>query len=155
MQLGTKGRYAVMAMIELVIFEKEQDLVPRPLPLSRIARHLDISVLYLEQLFSKLKRKGLVQSIRGTSGGYILGRPAKDISLVEIMDAVGESLRVTRCSGEKGCLPNQTRCKVHHVWAEVENRIYDYLHSLSLETLYLEPKGCVSLDQKDRKCHHT
>ncbi|HQS83603.1 MAG: hypothetical protein B7Y25_01480 [Alphaproteobacteria bacterium 16-39-46] len=142
MHLGTKGRYAVMAMIELVAAEKNQEHEGRPIPLSLIAAHQEISILYLEQIFSKLRKKGLVRSIRGVGGGYVLGKPPHKISVADVMEAAEESFHITRCTpqNKKGCLRNQMRCQVHHVWEELERRLYDYLHSLSLAEIYQNPR---------------
>ena len=135
MQLGTKGRYAVMALIQLSLSAREKSPT-HPIPLSHIAQEQEISLLYLEQLFSKLRRYGLVISIRGAGGGYVLARPAGEISIADIMDAAGERLRATRCASkdkEEGCMRNKNRCMVHHLWASLTDRIYDYLGSVSLE----------------------
>ncbi len=142
MHLGTKGRYAVMAMIELVASERKQGYDGRPIPLSLIAEHQEISILYLEQIFLKLRKNGLVRSVRGVGGGYVLGKPALDISVAEIMEAAGESFHITRCApqNKKGCLRNQMKCQVHHVWEELERRLYQYLQSLSLEEIYQNPQ---------------
>lgn len=142
MQLGTKGRYAVMAMIELVVQEKDHSS-QKPWSLSLIAEHQEISALYLEQIFVKLRKKGLVQSVRGSQGGYILGKPPAEISIADIMEAVGESFYVTRCTPQQkiGCLRNQVRCRSHYVWEELERRLSHYLHSISLEDVYLNPQG--------------
>lgn len=147
MQLGTKGRYAVMAMIELADCEHGFALHlhskpnSKPIPLSLIAEHQGISLLYLEQIFSKLRKKGLVQSMRGVTGGYVLAKPMSQISIAEIMDAVGEKMHFTRCSpkSQVGCMQNQARCKVHHVWEELEQRMYQYLRSVSLNEIYQNP----------------
>ncbi|MBS0185779.1 MAG: Rrf2 family transcriptional regulator [Proteobacteria bacterium] len=142
MHLGTKGRYAVMAMIQLVAAEKEQRYKGYPIPLSVIAEQQEISILYLEQIFSKLRKKGLVRSVRGVGGGYVLGRPPHEISVADVMEAAEESFHITRCTpqNKKGCLHNQKRCQVHHVWEELERRLFQYLHSLSLEEIYQDPQ---------------
>lgn len=138
MQLGTKGRYAVMALLEIVMNEKGNS-IPQAIPLSLIAEHQEISVLYLEQIFSKLRKKCLVQSIRGAGGGYILGKRPDQISIAEVMEAVGEKIHATRCmpGATMGCMRNKNRCQVHHLWEELGNRIYDYLKSVSLEDICL------------------
>jgi len=138
MHLGTKGRYAVMAMIELAAAEKEQEHKGHPIPLSLIAEHQEISILYLEQIFLKLRKKGLVRSVRGVGGGYVLGKSAHEISVADIMEAGEESFHITRCTPQhkKGCLHNQKKCQAHHVWEELEKRLFQYLHSLSLEEIY-------------------
>ena len=127
-----------MAMIELVAIEKNQEYAGRPIPLSFIAEHQEISILYLEQIFSKLRKKGLVRSVRGVGGGYVLGKSPHEISVADVMEAAEESFQITRCTpkNKKGCLRNQMRCQVHHVWEELERRLYDYLHSLSLAEIY-------------------
>lgn len=136
MHLGTKGRYAVMALLEMLMNEKSSSR-SQPIPLSLIADHQEISVLYLEQIFSKLRKKGLVQSIRGAGGGYVLGKKSDQISIAEIMEAVGEQMHATRCipGTPMGCMRNKNRCQVHHLWEELGNKIYDYLKSVTLEDI--------------------
>jgi len=128
MQLSTKGRYAVMAMTELAGREGA-----RPVSLASIAERQQISRPYLEQLFARLRRRGLVQSVRGPGGGYRLARPASELSVAEVVTAVDEALRATRCAGVgPGCMRGGARCLTHDLWAETGRRIYDYLAAVSL-----------------------
>src|SRR6187397_2670677 len=111
MELNTKGRYAVMAMADIAKQGGEQSV-----PLSAIAERQNLSVAYLEQIFLRLRRAGLVDSARGRAGGYVLARPARDIAISAIMQAVHEETRMTRClDGDVGCLGEQ-RCLTHDLW---------------------------------------
>jgi len=130
MRLSTKGRYAVMAMADLA--RREGDAT-RAVALADIAERQEISLSYLEQLFSRLRRKGLVKSARGPGGGYRLARTAVETSIADIVHAVDEPLRATRC--EKlgpGCMIRGERCMTHDLWADLGDRIEDYLASVSL-----------------------
>lgn len=129
MELNTRGRYAVMAMADLAKHGEGSSV-----PLSAIADRQRISLDYLEQLFLKLRRAGLVESIRGRHGGYKLGRPAGEIFVAEIMTAVEEGTRMTRCLGEQsaGCLEG-TRCLTHDLWTALGDRIEDFLAGVSLK----------------------
>src|ERR1700685_2746067 len=113
MILGTKARYAVMAVVELAGHESGQ-----PVALSGLAEAQEITVPYLEQIFSKLKKHGLVKSVRGPGGGYILAHPADGIRISDIVEAVDESLKMTRCDGykESGCMATKARCLTHDLW---------------------------------------
>ena len=128
MELNTKGRYAVMAMADLAKYAGGEAL-----PLSAIAERQQISLAYLEQLFSKLRRAGLVESARGRSGGYRLGRPAASISVAEIMAAVDEGVRMTRCHGEDAtpCVTGQ-RCLTHGLWDALGEQIAAFLKAITL-----------------------
>jgi Rrf2 family transcriptional regulator, iron-sulfur cluster assembly transcription factor len=129
MRLSTKGRYAVMAMTDLARREGE---VARGVALADIAARQEISLSYLEQLFARLRRKGLVISARGPGGGYRLSRAADAISVGEIVQAVDEPLRATRCTEGKGCMTKGERCLTHDLWEDLGRRIEDYLGSVSL-----------------------
>jgi Rrf2 family transcriptional regulator, iron-sulfur cluster assembly transcription factor len=129
MRLSTKGRYAVMAMADLA---RRQDAAARAVALADIAARQEISLSYLEQLFARLRRKGLVQSARGPGGGYRLARTADETTIAEIVHAVDEPLRATRCVGDKGCMLRGERCLTHDLWADLGDRIEDYLASVSL-----------------------
>jgi Rrf2 family protein len=128
-ELNTKGRYAVMAMADLAKHASDAAL-----PLSAIAERQQISLAYLEQLFVKLRRAGLVDSARGRSGGYRLGRPADTISVAEIMAAVEEETRMTRCGGEHAepCLAGQ-RCLTHGLWGALGDHIAAFLKKVTLQ----------------------
>lgn len=128
MHLSTKGRYAVMAMTDLA---SRQD--GKATPLAAIAEAQQISKPYLEQLFSRLRRRGLVESVRGPGGGYRLARRAGDLSVAEVVAAVDESLRATRCAGAgPGCMKHGARCLTHELWAETGRQIETYLAGVSL-----------------------
>jgi Rrf2 family iron-sulfur cluster assembly transcriptional regulator len=130
MRLSTKGRYAVMAMTDLA---RRQDEPCRGVALAEIATRQEISLSYLEQLFARLRRKGLVQSARGPGGGYRLARTAAETSIAEIVLAVDEPLRATRCDDQgKGCMLRGERCLTHDLWEDLGHRIEDYLASVSL-----------------------
>jgi Rrf2 family transcriptional regulator, iron-sulfur cluster assembly transcription factor len=129
MELNTRGRYAVMAMADLAKFGAQGAL-----PLPAIAERQQISLAYLEQLFLKLRRAGLVESARGRSGGYRLGRPANAISVADVMAAVEEDTRMTRCGGEaaKPCMPGQ-RCLTHGLWDALGDQIASFLENVTLQ----------------------
>ena len=129
MELNTKGRYAVTAMADLARFG-----AGGAVPLSAIAERQHISLAYLEQLFGKLRRAGLEQSERGRAGGYRLDRPADKISVAEIMRAVDEGVRMTRCAGEDAspCIPGN-RCLTHGLWDALGEQITWFLESVTLE----------------------
>lgn len=130
MRLSTKGRYAVMAMTDLA---RRQEEPCRGVALAEIATRQEISLSYLEQLFARLRRKGLVQSARGPGGGYRLARTAAETSIAEIVLAVDEPLRATRCNEQgKGCMLKGERCLTHDLWDDLGHKIEDYLASVSL-----------------------
>ncbi len=129
MRLGTKGRYAVMAMADLA--KRGGD---HAVALGDIAARQDISLPYLEQLFARLRRRGLVKSVRGPGGGYRLARPAAQTRVADIVTAVDEPLHAVRCSSSgAGCMPGGERCLTHDLWDELGRHIHDYLASVSLE----------------------
>ena len=129
MNLSTKGRYAVMAMVDLA---RHSD--GKPVALNEIARRQEISLSYLEQLFARLRRGGLVISARGPGGGYKLARPADDTRIADIMTAVDEPLKATRCEigSPRGCTGHQGRCVTHDLWEELGRQIQIFLSTVSL-----------------------
>ena len=129
MRLSTKGRYAVMAMVDLARRESE---ATRGVALADIAARQEISLSYLEQLFARLRRRGLVKSARGPGGGYRLANGPEATSIADIVHAVDEPLRATRCSEAKGCMIKGERCLTHDLWEDLGCRIEDYLASVSL-----------------------
>jgi Rrf2 family iron-sulfur cluster assembly transcriptional regulator len=130
MRLSTKGRYAVMAMADLA---RREDGPGRAVALADIAERQEISLSYLEQLFARLRRQGLVKSARGPGGGYRLARGAAETNIAEIVRAVDEPLHATRCAGlDKGCMARGERCLTHDLWEDLGDRIEDYLASVSL-----------------------
>lgn len=129
MKLSTRGRYAVMAMADLA-----RRSIKGPVTLADIASRQSISLSYLEQLFSRLRKADLVDSVRGPGGGYSLSRPAENIRVIDIMSAVDESVDITRCEGDaKGCADNGRKCITHDLWDELSRHIYLFLGSISLE----------------------
>jgi Rrf2 family protein len=127
-ELNTKGRYAVMAMADLAKYG-----ALGAVPLSAVAERQSLSLAYLEQIFLRLRRAGLVASARGRSGGYVLARPASDIHIDEIMKAVEEETRLTRClDAEQGCLGDQ-RCLTHGLWHALGAHIASFLSNVSLQ----------------------
>jgi Rrf2 family iron-sulfur cluster assembly transcriptional regulator len=141
MQVSTRARYAVMAMVELA--SREHHAVPGdPGPvggavtLAQIAASQQLSLCYLEQLFGGLRRAGLVRSTRGPGGGYRLGRPAAAVALAEIVDAVEEPMRTTRCAGDAGCMRSeqggQEQCRTHDLWNELGRQIRLFLSGITL-----------------------
>lgn len=131
MRLSTKGRYAVMAMADLARNGRE-----RPVSLAEIAERQEISLSYLEQLFARLRRGGLVRSVRGPGGGYRLAKDADQTWVAEIVLAVDEPIRATRCnhqSSPKGCMLGGERCLTHNLWEGLGQEIHRYLSSVSLE----------------------
>lgn len=131
MKLSTKGRYAVMAMVDLANSSSERG---KPVSLSDIATRQAISLSYLEQLLGKLRRSGLVKSVRGPGGGYLLSRNYEDIRISDIVTAADEHLSATRCSpgSAEGCRADKSRCLTHDLWDELTNQIIMYLSSVSL-----------------------
>ena len=129
MRLSTKGRYAVMAMVDLA---KHSD--GNPIALAEIADRQEISLSYLEQLFAKLRGAGLVKSVRGPGGGYLLGHGANETRISDIILAVDEPIRATRCTpgAPTGCRGSKSRCLTHDLWEELGNQIHLYLSSVSL-----------------------
>ncbi|MEX2524588.1 MAG: Fe-S cluster assembly transcriptional regulator IscR [Gammaproteobacteria bacterium] len=129
MRLTTKGRYAVTAMLDLAL-HKDQG----PINLADISSRQGISLSYLEQLFSRLRKQELVTSARGPGGGYSLGRTASEISVSDVIRAVDESVDATRCGGQKNC-QGDDRCLTHDLWEELSQQITDFLQGISLEDL--------------------
>ena len=128
MELTTRGRYAVMALADLARHGDAGSM-----PLSAIAERQQLSIAYLEQIFLKLRRAGLIESERGRSGGYRLARPASEIMVAEVMSAVEEETRMTRCLGEQGtgCV-GEHRCLTHGLWHALGEHIHEFLASVSL-----------------------
>lgn len=129
MRLTTKGRYAVTAMLDLAIHHGNG-----PIALADIAQRQGISLSYLEQLFSRLRKRSLVSSVRGPGGGYILARGTSDIHIAEVIAAVDENVDTTRCGGAHNC-QNEGPCLTHDLWHDLSTRIYEYLDRISLQDL--------------------
>lgn len=129
MRLTTKGRFAVTAMLDLALRDKAA-----PVALAGISERQAISLSYLEQLFGKLRRHGLVDSVRGPGGGYRLARPMAEIRVADIIRAVDESLDATQCGGHENCREDR-RCMTHDLWTTLNRKMYEYLASVSLADL--------------------
>ncbi len=129
MRLSTKGRYAVMAMVDLAIH-----CDGKPVALAAIAERQEISLSYLEQLFARLRRGELVKSVRGPGGGYMLARGAEGTRISDVILAVDEPIRATRCDPQSpyGCTKSKMRCVTHDLWSELSNQIHLFLSSVTL-----------------------
>ena len=132
MKLTSKGRYAVMALADLAKFNSKN-----PVSLRDISLRQGISLDFLEQIFSKLKKKNIVKSIRGTNGGYILSADPEQIKLANILNAVDEEVKTVQCKKEskKGCNGKTTKCVTHNLWDELETHINSFFEKKSLEDL--------------------
>lgn len=126
MRLTTKGRYAVTAMLDLALHYRGD-----PVSLAEISERQDISLSYLEQLFSKLRRAELVTSMRGPGGGYQLKRPAENIAMADIILAVDESVDTTSCGGKADC-HDRRRCLTHDLWTDLSQQIHGFLANITL-----------------------
>ncbi len=135
MKLSTKGKYAVTAMVDLA-----RSHAGFPITLSEIAKRQKLSVAYLEQLFVKLRRHGLVKSTRGKTGGYSLAREANTINISDILEAVGESIQTTRCTpgAVESCLGEQEKCLTHHLLHGLQTQILTYLQVVTLADVCLK-----------------
>jgi Rrf2 family transcriptional regulator, iron-sulfur cluster assembly transcription factor len=147
MRLTTKGRFAVTAMLDLALRHQQG-----PVTLAGIGQRQSISLSYLEQLFGKLRRHALVESVRGPGGGYCLGRPTEKVSVADIILAVDEPLDATQCGGMENCQEDK-RCMTHDLWATLNAKLYEYLNSVTLQDLVdqqLAKKGNVTV-LRDRR----
>ncbi len=129
MKLTTKGRYAVTAMLDLAIHD-----AAGPVALADIAQRQGISLSYLEQLFARLRKRGLVHSVRGPGGGYQLGREAGSIAVSDVIWAVDELVDATRCAGRENC-QGEERCLTHDLWNDLSQQIRDFLSGIDLAEL--------------------
>lgn len=135
MRLTTKGRFAVTAMVDLALRQNRG-----PVTLATISERQHISLSYLEQLFGKLRRSSLVSSVRGPGGGYNLAQPANQITVAAIVSAVDEPLDATQCGGKENCLDDR-RCVTHDLWATLNEKMNDYLSSVSLADVVAHQQG--------------
>lgn len=133
MKLSTKGRYAVTAMMDLAMASRET-----PVALAEISERQGISLSYLEQLFSRLRRSGLVAGMRGPGGGYRLAGPAESITIADIIVAVDDNVDATRCRGQENCQKGD-RCLTHDLWSELSDQIHDYLDGITLAAIAERP----------------
>lgn len=142
-----------MAMADLARSGRGDADSTRAVSLAEISARQDISLSYLEQLFARLRRAGLVDSVRGPGGGYRLSRPARDTAVADIVLAVDEPLRATRCSARalaKGCMPGGERCLTHDLWADLGHEIQSFLAAVSLEDVILGRTGQHRRQASDR-----
>jgi len=133
MKLTTKGRYAVTAMLDLALHYQQGAVT-----LSEIAKRQGISLSYLEQLFARLRRNGLVDSVRGPGGGYTLAMAPDKITVAQIVITINENIDATRCGGDKNCQGDE-RCLTHDLWHSLSERIHDFLNGITLADLVAEP----------------
>ena len=143
MRLTTRGRYAVTALLDLALEASQQD---GAVSLSDIAKRQSISISYLEQLFSKLRKRGLVTSIRGAAGGYYLAKPLDEIDVMAIISAVDESVEAMQCEGRGDC-QGGTMCLTHDLWCSLSSHIEQYLKNITLAQL-LEMKNVQSISER-------
>jgi Rrf2 family iron-sulfur cluster assembly transcriptional regulator len=134
MRLSTKGRYAVTAMLDLALNEQKD-----PVTLADISQCERISLSYLEQLFSRLRRNGLVMGIRGPGGGYRLARPANEVTIAEIISAVDEKVDATGCLGGRDCRDGNT-CLTHELWCDLSKEIFSFLSGITLGDMVNRPE---------------
>jgi Rrf2 family iron-sulfur cluster assembly transcriptional regulator len=134
MKLTTKGRFAVSAMLDIALNQEKG-----PVTLLGVSKRQAISLSYLEQLFSKLRRKNIVYSVRGPGGGYKIEKKLSEITIRQIISAVDETIDATQCGGTENCHDGH-RCMTHDLWISVNKKILDYLDSLSLQDLYNNSK---------------
>jgi Rrf2 family iron-sulfur cluster assembly transcriptional regulator len=144
MKLSTKGRYAVTAMFDVAIHQTEG-----PVSLSEISERQGISLSYLEQLFGRMRRRGLVASTRGPGGGYRLAHAPDQIAIADIITAVDESVDATRCGGNADC-QNQQRCLTHELWEELSSQIHVFLSGISLQDAISKQRVVEVAERQDR-----
>lgn len=138
MRLTSKGRYAVTAMLDVALNSESG-----PVPLADISERQGISLSYLEQLFSRLRKNGLVSSVRGPGGGYLLGKEAGSIAVGEVISAVDESVDATRCQGKGGCQGGD-KCLTHALWRDLSERLTGFLNNITLGELVNNQKSSMS-----------
>jgi len=143
-RLTTKGRYAVTAMLDLAIHHGNG-----PITLAEIAQRQGISLSYLEQLFSRLRKRELVSSVRGPGGGYSLARDASNVFVADVIAAVDENVDATRCGGAHNCHGNK-QCLTHDLWQDLSNRIFSYLSQISLQDL-MNRRGVQEVVQRQQE----
>ncbi|MDO9365088.1 MAG: Rrf2 family transcriptional regulator [Methylotenera sp.] len=152
MRLTTKGRFAVTAMLDLAINETKNASDIKPVTLAGISERQDISLSYLEQLFSKLRRQGLVKSIRGPGGGYNLAKNYADISVAQIINAVDEHIDATQCGGHENCR-DESRCMTHDLWSALNTKILEYLAGVTLADMVASQKNDQKISITPRACN--
>lgn len=152
MRLTTKGRFAVTAMIDLAMRDAR-----RPVTLADISERQRISLSYLEQLFGKLRRRALVSSVRGPGGGYQLAKKMEEVSVADIIRAVDEPIDATQCGGRENC-KDERKCLTHDLWANLNERIFEYLNSVTLAQLVAKAQAEAAeskvMELKDQRQRH-
>jgi Rrf2 family iron-sulfur cluster assembly transcriptional regulator len=156
MMLTTKGRYAVMAIVDMAQQNRFMQDKPVAVSLSDISSRQDITVAYLEQIFGKLKKAKLVKSIRGPGGGYILTKSSENINIAEIIVAVDESIKMVRCENDPktGCMNKKSRCATHDLWENLGEQIKSYLSSITVKDVLTNHTNKITLfinPEKQRK----
>lgn len=146
MKLSTKGRYGLRAAVALAMYAKDE-----PVSISTIAAREELSESYLEQLFAKLKKAGLVHSIRGTNGGYQLSRPAEDISVGDVLRALEGNMVIVDCPDSESQCAKYGSCVTKYVWKRINNSINDTMDAITLEELVLNSNGMT--EQKGQKAY--
>ena len=146
MKLSTKGRYGLRAAVSLAMYAKDE-----PVSISTIAAREELSESYLEQLFAKLKKAGLVHSIRGTNGGYQLSRPAEDISVGDVLRALEGNMVIVDCPDSESQCAKYGSCVTKYVWKRINNSINDTMDAITLEELVLNSDGMT--EQKGQKAY--
>jgi Rrf2 family iron-sulfur cluster assembly transcriptional regulator len=144
MRLTTKGRFAVTAMIDLALHQGDG-----PVTLAEISGRQSISLSYLEQLFGKLRRHALVESVRGPGGGYNLAKNLAVVTVADIVTAVDEPLDATQCGGKENCHDDR-RCMTHDLWENLNHKMYEYLDSVSLQDLVVKQQQKIAVMQDNR-----
>lgn len=133
MKLTTKGRYAVTTLLDMTLREQTS-----PITISEVAKRHHLSPAYLERLAGKLRQNGLLKSVRGAQGGYLLGKSPAEITVAEIINAVEEKIDTTRCQGQANCHEGNV-CLTHHLWASLNHVIFDFLQKITLKDLAEQP----------------
>lgn len=145
MRLSTKGRYAVTAMMDIALHEKQG-----PVTLADISECQEISLSYLEQLFSKLRKQGLVKGVRGPGGGYRLAKSADQISVADIIQSVDERLDMTKCGGKGNCSSGE-KCLTHQLWFDLSCKLYQFLSGIKLDQYVNRPDINELVKKQDRQ----
>lgn len=130
MKLTTKGKFAITALLDIALYSQTTS----PITLQNISHREDISISYLEQLFVKLRRHGMVKSFKGPGGGYILAKSPEEINLAQIINAVDEDMDARTCMGQRNC-HNNKQCLTHDLWSDLTNHVYNYLNNVTLKDL--------------------
>lgn len=131
MLLTTKARYATIAIIDMVKLDSSA-----PVSLASISARQNLSLSFLEQIFSKLKKAGIVHAMKGPGGGYVLSKLPEQLNIADIIIAMEEPIKMTRCKDKKGCVSKSTKCITHDLWSGLEKNIYNYLSSISLADIH-------------------